>query len=424
MLLLTRTYTSGILTCKNKVSKFLTYREEFAELHGLKWKPSKDQMLTRGNSRKEKTFAHSKGAITVTKTITVLGEILTNDPNFSLPQIRNVVTAMKAATQAYQWTTWSELAPNTKIIKMIFNSLVMSIPKAKLVLTDIPNIHWAKIATFKGSAARNIIGVHQRASIIPALAELEWHTTETDVKTAKLLFAGRLFREKGAIHTANLVKTRRKHIENGDRRGFLGQVHKILSDWDIHYMWKQGPTMKETEWKRLVKKAARDTSIREWDVWRGKPENKHFSQKQWGIEPYVETLGKKERSRLGALRMKTTNARADKIFDDQTANCRLCHALVLETSAHLVADCPALDAERNSYLALNTIKKPPHLWDILEDIANHNNYLTEVQETFLLFTDEHLIPFIPNQVSFTPESVILELEKTAKWISELEPDKS
>ena len=114
--------TSGILTCKDQVSKFLTHREEFADLHGLKWKPSKDQMLARGNSRKEKMFAHSKGAIIVTKTISVLGETLTNDPNFSLPQIRNVVTAMKAATQAYQWTTWSELAPNTKIIKMIFVS--------------------------------------------------------------------------------------------------------------------------------------------------------------------------------------------------------------------------------------------------------------------------------------------------------------
>ena len=97
---------------------------------------------------------------------------------------------------------------------MIFDSLVMSIPKAKLVLTDIPDIDWAQIATSEGPAARNIIGVHQRA-------DLEWHTTETDVKSAKLLFAGRLFREKGAIHTTNLVKTRRKHIENGDRRGFL-----------------------------------------------------------------------------------------------------------------------------------------------------------------------------------------------------------
>ena len=68
--------------------------------------------------------------------------------------------------------SWSELAPNTKITKMIFEALVMSIPKAKLILTDIPDSYWKKIETFKGTAARNIIGVHERASIRPALADL------------------------------------------------------------------------------------------------------------------------------------------------------------------------------------------------------------------------------------------------------------
>ena len=92
---------------------------------------------------------------------------------------------------------------------------------------------WKKIATFKGAAARNIIGVHERASIRPVLADLEWHSTETDIKVAKLLFAGRLFREKNAIHTKILVQARRTHIENGDRRGFLGEIHNILSEWNI-----------------------------------------------------------------------------------------------------------------------------------------------------------------------------------------------
>ena len=100
----------------------------------------------------------------------------------------------------------------------------MSLPKAKLILTDIPNHYWPKLETIKGTAARNILGVHTRASILPCLAELGWSTTKTDILTAKLLFAGRLFREKDAPYTTNLVNLHRSKIEDGDRRGFLGQI--------------------------------------------------------------------------------------------------------------------------------------------------------------------------------------------------------
>ena len=118
--------------------------------------------------------------------------------------------------------------------------------------------------------------------------------------------------------------------------------------------------------------------------------------------------------------MKTTNARADKIINDQTTNCRICLKKVPETSAHLVAECPTLDTERSQYLATSGKQKPAKPREILEDIENNCTFLDEVQDTFFFFTEEQLIPFIPSQVAFTPESVILELEKTAKWIAEPE----
>ena len=303
---------------------------------------------------------------------------------------------------------------------MIFEALVMSIPKAKLILTDIPDSYWKKIETFKGTAARNIIGVHERASIRPALADLAWSTTETDVKVAKLLFAGRLFRENKALHTNKLVQVRRRHIENGDRRGFFGQIYKILTEWHVQELWEQGPTMPETEWKKRVKNTAANMTKLEWDEWANATGNEHYKGKPWGLEPYVEALTKKKRSRIGALRMKTTNARADKIINDQTTNCRICLKKVPETSAHLVAECPTLDTERSQYLATSGKQKPAKLREILEDIENNCTFLDEVQDTFFFFTEEQLIPFIPSQVAFTPESVILELEKTAKWIAEPE----
>ena len=115
--------------------------------------------------------------------------------------------------------------------------------------------------------------------------------------------------------------------------------------------------------------------------------------------------------------MKTTNAKADKIFNDHQAKCRLCLSDQLETSAHLLEECTALADQRAQYISDTKAKTPLNFRSILEDINNNSYFLDELQETFLFFTGEQLVPFISNQVDFTPESVILELEKTAKWIS-------
>lgn len=262
-------------TTEEKLHRYLIIRESFADKHGLEWKTTKDAILNRGTSNPSSPFKNRDGIIEIKKSVEVLGEILTKNPSRSPQQVQDTIERMKNATIKYRWISWSSSIPSTKVAYTIFNAMVISIARARLIITRVKDHEWKKIESIQAQIARDILKVHQRASVIPTLAELGWTSLKTIVSTEKLLFAGRIFREAKAIHTMRTRDIRIHQVNQGDKQGFLGEIHEIMQEWNIPHLWAK--PMKRSRWKKQIKEAARRHEIQKWKNWINDSYNPHFT---------------------------------------------------------------------------------------------------------------------------------------------------
>ena len=222
--------------------EWLRLREEISDKWCYKWKLEKDKILVRGRKMKAGTAIWSVGEQKWKNVdeLELLGQFLTGSVGKSKTQVETTVKAMKSAVASFNWILNTGAIDKSDLISCLFESMVASIARSKLVLSRLTEAQWKQIETVKADVAKRVLGVERLASNRAVYGELGWSSLASSVLKAKLQLLGRLWRttkEKDPI-AFMMLQHRNKQVLNGDRQGLLGEMYELLEKHEaLEELW-------------------------------------------------------------------------------------------------------------------------------------------------------------------------------------------
>ena len=309
----------------------------------------------------EKGNSGPSSSITSDSKIFVLGEWLGRDPSRCPQQIQDMLGKMRSRAKGLRWILAAEAALTPAIMHRFVDSLLVSIARARLILTRITKDEMASLEAIQGEFAKHSVGVSFRASVAPVFADLRWRSLQHHIQEAKLLFLGSVLRSD-AKHTKDILAIRKTALDNGDRGCFLGEAYSLLTEWGLSSLWSTGPTMTKKAWKRAISQAAKSATERDWSSFAKEAKHSYLSPFAWPSSPsrHLFIRCTTDFHLVASFRHHVTNALADKVTRHSHASCRFCNVpSSVETSFHLVAQCPLISFSSDDLLEQHRATDPP-----------------------------------------------------------------
>jgi hypothetical protein len=369
------------------VQKWLKSRSKMAANQRLRFKPSKDCILLRGSLRTPLFQRESAPPLQAKRQVKLLGEILTRNPSISQPQIDSTLDKMRAAARSFAWLYWKTSTPTLFIIKFLFRALVTSIATANLTLTRVSASNQKRLEAVQANAARNLINIHQRASVRPLFALLNWIPLIHRVNESKLLLLGTLLRQKDATYTASLVDIRQSEVLVGDRNGLFGETYTLLEKANQLHLFTTGHTYTKRAWKKTIKMVIHTLLNIDWQNWTQNTTYGSLWHQLFPVWPQgspFEELNASHRQIIAAVALMVTAAKADKPLYE-THKCRICNENVLETSYHLVTECSIFHQERRSLFPNPTPTLDEQWVEIIRSALSYGPGLTLLYKISIVF---------------------------------------
>lgn len=337
------------------IERWLQEREKVAEKWRFMWKKVKDMLLVRGKGRNNNLEFERKGETKLEseKEVEVLGEVLTRVPGRSREQVRRTVERMKKQANKVKWLVSVREAGNIGLVEGMVVMMVESVAASKLVIVNMTKEEKNMIERVKAGIARSILGVGGRVSKRSALRELGWSTTWSMVVKAKLGMLGRLLRvtREEDEEVFEIVKIRRRQVEEGDRRGVMGECYDLLWTYGhkwLETLWKEGGRMPKGRYKRGADAFVVRMEELRWEEWacdqrkRGLQVGFLELDEEKGRKEYVG-LERRKRRLVAAVRLEDT------LYDrTELKRCSLCGEEGENGSKHLVVGCSMFEVRRKN----------------------------------------------------------------------------
>jgi hypothetical protein len=371
---------------------WLHTREESADKWRYKWKLEKDKILIRG--KQEKAGSHQWTVEEQTwenvEELELLGQFLTGKVGCSETHVKKTIQAMKAAVAGFNWILNTGAIDKSNLVSCLFESMVASIARSKLVLSRLTTEQWKRIETIKADVAKQILGVDRRASNWAVYGELGWNPLESSVQKAKLQFLGRLWRIKKTEDPVayRMIQLRIKQVEQGDKQGLLGEMYELLQSTEqTGELWYgEGRNLSKDKWKDAVNEMVEEIEQKQWILWmKAKGDCNGWltvTKRDRELETYVDQVRPGLLPLFSAIRLGITNAAADKT-GDENAECRLC-GKGRETIQHLLITCKNMEKDREIFW--QNKRKPRVMSEqwaaLVGDLQESVNFVTEVDRQF------------------------------------------
>ena len=211
---------------------------------------------------------------------------------------------------------------------------------------------WPEAETAQNLMGTNLLGVSSKTTLEAVRGELGWWTMKARRDVCILRFWGKIISGNKSSLVSKVYHQRRLELKTS-QRCWCGYVRTLLSDLHLDAVWKD--QVVPNDWNKVAMKAVHQREITRWlrnlDI---KPKLRLYRRlkRDPAQEQYLTYMPLRQRKYLTMIRSGTSTLRietgrwAREPVEQRT--CRICATDRVEDEHHVVLDCPAYNADRES----------------------------------------------------------------------------